>query len=500
MVEVRHPEEESLDSKAWCWSAVPSQGKAPCQRSLHTGAVLDSALYVFGGYDGVQRTHDFYKYCFKSHRWAQIATQDSPPSPRDRHISVVHDHSIFIHGGYDGYNRVNDFYEYNIDSNTWSEVISSGNGVPPTARHSHAAVVYDGCMYVFAGYDGLYRNDFHRFSFEANTWAQVVDSLGTCEHWPKPRYRTTATVLGDKMLVFGGHEGSRKLNDFYCWDFKVCTWTEVDCMGSPPSPRDSHVAVAYHNSLFIFGGSTGNAKSDFYEFKTVENRWFPVTPTGGTPPSSRFCHIGVVQNKCFYIFGGYDGSQRLNDFKMFRFEADTSEIPNSTLLQDLEALINQDSFSDVTFVVEDQKVFGHKFLMSRSSYFSALLAGGMAESSSKEVVLSGVSLAGFLLVQKYLYTDKAEVTLENAMELFELADRFCIERLKRICELTILNSISVENAPNILLAADQLSARTLRDTTMRFILEKFDAASKTQAFIEMGRANVELLLEILSKR
>jgi hypothetical protein len=58
----------------------------------------------------------------------------------------------------------------------------------------------------------------------------------------------------------------------------------------------------------------------------------------------------------------------------------------------------------------------------------------------------------------------------------------------------------VDNAPNILLAADQLNAHTLRDTTMRFILEKFDTVSKTQAFIEMGRANVELLLEILSKR
>jgi hypothetical protein len=36
---------------------------------------------------------------------------------------VVHNRGIFIFGGYDGINRVNDFYEYNIDYNTWKKII-----------------------------------------------------------------------------------------------------------------------------------------------------------------------------------------------------------------------------------------------------------------------------------------------------------------------------------------------------------------------------------------
>jgi len=162
-------------------------------------------------------------------------------------------------------------------------------------------------MYVFAGYDGLYRNDFHRFNFETNTWRVVTDSLGANDHWPKPRYRTSATVAADKMFVFGGHDGARQLNDFYAWSFTNETWNQIDCIGSPPSARDSHEAVAYKNSLFIFGGSTGNAKSDFYEYRLDENRWMPVYSTGGKPPCSRFCHVAVVVKKCLYIFGGYDG-------------------------------------------------------------------------------------------------------------------------------------------------------------------------------------------------
>lgn len=114
-------------------------------------------------------------------KWSLLLTQDCPPSPRDRHVSVTHDRCIYIYGGYDGYNRVSDFYEYNVDTNTW-RLITPESTVQPSARHSHAAVVYEGCMYVFAGYDGLYRNDFYKFDFGTRRWSAVVDALGANEH------------------------------------------------------------------------------------------------------------------------------------------------------------------------------------------------------------------------------------------------------------------------------------------------------------------------------
>lgn len=68
MAELKHPEEESLENKPWCWTTVQAQGNAPCQRSLHTGVVLENAMFVFGGYDGVQRTNDFYRFSFSNFR------------------------------------------------------------------------------------------------------------------------------------------------------------------------------------------------------------------------------------------------------------------------------------------------------------------------------------------------------------------------------------------------------------------------------------------------
>jgi leucine-zipper-like transcriptional regulator 1 len=48
---------------------------------------FENNIYIFGGYDGVNRKNDFYKYNIEINVWMQIATSDMPPSPRDRHVA-----------------------------------------------------------------------------------------------------------------------------------------------------------------------------------------------------------------------------------------------------------------------------------------------------------------------------------------------------------------------------------------------------------------------------
>lgn len=77
-------------------------------------------------------------------------------------------------------------------------------------------MVYNNQLYIFGGYDGHYRNDLYKFSFRTNQWLEIRrDGL-----WPKSRYRTSATVLGQRMYLFGGHDGARQLNDFFFFDFQ----------------------------------------------------------------------------------------------------------------------------------------------------------------------------------------------------------------------------------------------------------------------------------------
>lgn len=203
-----------------------------------------------------------------------------------------------------------------------------------------------------------------------------------------------------------------------------------------------------------------------------------------------------------WIFGGYDGADRLNDFIRFDFAVyDLSfEVPPSTILSDLRSLINDSTLSDITFVVDGQELYAHKVIMMRCPYFQALFLGQMRESSLDTIHLEQVRYPIFLSILEYLYTDHVNFPLNDAMELFEAADLFCIPRLKTMCEKRMLQSITVENAASIFHAADMHSAAALRQKTKKYILSHFEEVSKSRSFEEMGRRNIELVFELLQSR
>ena len=492
------------------WSTVEiSTGAAggipPCPRSLHAAAAVNGSLCVFGGYDGQSRLNDFHAFHFAERRWSPVlpsASSGPPPSPRDRHVALVHGTAFFVFGGFDGTSRVADFFGFDFSSMTWRQVTALSGG-PPSPRHSHSAVVHTDSAYIYGGYDGSYRSDFHQFNFTLRSWTAV----NTTGRSPRARYRATTVVHCNTMVLFGGHDGTRHLADTHIYNFDTRVWTAILTEGSPPIPRDSHVAVVHMDSMYIFGGSTGSAMNDLLELQLPTDtnptaKWRLIeTPPSGTA-GHRFCHVAVEYEDSLYCFGGYDGGHRLNDFIRFDFDVDDLDciIPPSTLTTDLRNLVNDDALSDVTFIVEDRPVYAHKVLLMRSPYFQAMFLGPMMESSQSEIRLEQVGYDIFLLLLEYLYTDAVRIPLDAAMDLFAAANQFSLPRLQAMCEKKMLESITIGSAATIFLAADLHSADNLRTKSLKYILAHFEQVSKTEAFEEMARGNVELVFEILRNR
>ncbi len=115
-------------------------------------------------------------------------------------------------------------------------------------------------------------SDLHEFDFTTSQWTLVP----TTGRRPRPRYRATAVVHKNLMILYGGHDGTRHLSDTHVFDFESRVWSSLITEGASPVPRDSHIAVVHSSSMYIFGGSSGNAMNDLHELQLPSHAALPA--------------------------------------------------------------------------------------------------------------------------------------------------------------------------------------------------------------------------------
>jgi len=85
------------------------------------------------------------------------------------------------------------------------------------------------------------------------------------------RFNHTATLIGDNLFLFGGHDFDTKPhNDIQVLNVKVMTLKKYHGQrGEVPEPRASHGAVALDGSLYVFGGfGMGGLLNDLHQLAT----------------------------------------------------------------------------------------------------------------------------------------------------------------------------------------------------------------------------------------
>ena len=173
-------------------------------------------------------------------------------------------------------------------------------------------------MIMFGGIDdrGRLRNDVWAYDIIKDTFQEKKVRRG-----PKPsrRFRHSTIMRFNSLIVFGGNNGRRLLNDIWELNMDEMKWKKITVYGSAPRPRERHTANYSNNRMYIFGGYCGWHAGDLWYFDFGQSRWNQVWPKGLTRPSGRSSHASVIEGG-IYVFGGVNHYTTLEDFWVFSIE------------------------------------------------------------------------------------------------------------------------------------------------------------------------------------
>mmetsp|Transcript_35804 Transcript_35804/g.74473 ORF Transcript_35804/g.74473 Transcript_35804/m.74473 type:complete len:810 (-) Transcript_35804:1152-3581(-) len=511
-------------------------------------------------------------------RWYQPAIKGTPPGPCNMHSAdyVKARRAVYVFRGGNGREYLNDLHALCVDTMQWNRVETTG--AIPQQRANHSSAILGEELFIFGGWNGTERlNDIHVLDTKTRTW--TCPHVGGV--LPHPRAGMTLTALRGRLYLFGGSGTSAKcFQDLQILDREQMAWLDVSTEqevqklsatgggryeedvvpssryhphayygGSAQQPQYDPDGVPYHhnNPYGVVGmeeeqprfhassairDGTGN-RSDWrhrarqqHHAASISNPndedSVPSVLIQGRGPGRRAGHTATAVNRKIYVFGGSCGSDYLNDFFVLDTDPPPRAVvtePNSLELMEtrLSHFFNDEEFADVVFLVQGQRVYGHKMVLSVvSDCFRAMFSAGFRESSSHYTLITipDCSHSSFLAVMEYIYTGKLPkglvesnatpgrdaltaspssdtassqhstgggttatnssgsidtLQLSRLVELLELADRFFLDHLKQVCETFLQSQVSAETVEYLSSVAQKTNAAQLHDICQHYL-------------------------------
>ncbi len=104
-------------------------------------------------------------------------------------------------------------------------------------------------------------------------------------------------TANNKLVVFGGRDGSKTLGDTWVYDLTANLWREVK-PATAPEARFGHAAAFDPRSrrVLIFAGQAGGFFNDVWAFDAAQETWQKLEPKG-TSPVARYGTSAVVDTR-----------------------------------------------------------------------------------------------------------------------------------------------------------------------------------------------------------
>ncbi|NOZ75192.1 MAG: T9SS type A sorting domain-containing protein [FCB group bacterium] len=287
------------------WSSGMS---LPEPRSGHGAVVVDSLIYLIGGFTNAQ--HQASGSCWSYNPATDSWNQDLPSLNYDRaNLAVVaKSDTIWVFGGRHMNSMVGAIERFVIGSSAWEVV-----GTMPDARMGLGAVRVGDEVYLFGGkrsmgMSGLPTNRVDIYNLSSGEWTEGPTLLQARAHFGY-------ALKGDSLICAGGSY----LDPMFTAEQLIVGdgWSGLPNLDEP---RSNAAAVIYRNNFILLGGYTSGGQS-VTNLELIDGQWqeFP----GLALP--RYNHSAVVYNDDIFVMGGRNGQQVLTSNERYSIDLSTGD-------------------------------------------------------------------------------------------------------------------------------------------------------------------------------
>jgi hypothetical protein len=180
----------------------------PTKRTHHTAVYspTNDRMIIFGGQDISTARRDVWRLTFSPPvQWNPDTPTIAPIGRRFGHSAILRGGEVFVFGGTGDDTTYQDCWRYN-DGGSWTSQATVGT--PPSARAEHSAI-YDPIrdrMIVFGGALVPFGHQTRCGSCRSNSIWTKLSPMRPAARQKSPC--APSTILGDRMVVYGGLSGS----------------------------------------------------------------------------------------------------------------------------------------------------------------------------------------------------------------------------------------------------------------------------------------------------
>ncbi|KAJ3300167.1 hypothetical protein HK104_003777 [Borealophlyctis nickersoniae] len=443
-----------LNRQEATWKRVEHiKGNWPCQRSGHTTTLWkDNLLVIFGGTDMNDKfLNDVHILNLQTLMWEQPEMQGTLPAARAKHSAVIHRDKLYIVGGCEKREGdvLNSLNILDLTTMTWAPPVAF------IARYSHFSCVYRDRLYVYGGLNSTMDRT-SDIAFVDLEDLQVSQLVVTSDESPTALGQHFSQLCGNRLVVV------------------------VACLKQDVDTIPTGIWSLELDSL------RWRRHDDGQHLNTVSWHYYAMNPD-----DRHFLLLGADEN-------GEDDSH-LSVVLSIDLEAyGIVCVPPPSMGLEFGPLLERGDLSDFTIVSSKEPdappIKVHRLVLcARWPHFRNMSASGMSEATSGTLRLddSYESIKEFV---RFLYTDSVEgVGMDELADLLVMSNRYCLDRLYKLCCDGLHQGLGVENVARVFARACVAQEMGLKARAFAMILERFGAVVGTKGFRDL---NGEQLVEI----